>query len=138
MAFPLPKLAAVKSAAAQTAPNDLASWSEAAVCDRLFGVYSAAFADTDRARQATRLHWSCWRGYLNQLSAQGRASRQALTRLINEARLDPALIDRADAMVVDELTDLVLHRNRRAPQQAKAYITHLVAAATQMALGRGG
>ena len=57
---------------------------------------------------------------------------KALACIVKESRLDPALIDRADAVVVDELTDLVLHRYRRAPAQAKCYITRLVSAATQM------
>ncbi|MBB4199969.1 hypothetical protein CCR94_03070 [Rhodoblastus sphagnicola] len=118
-------------------PDDLTSWTEAAVCDRLFGFYSTAFAETDRARQAARLHWSCWRAFLTKLPAQGRASRQALARIVKEARLDPALIDRADALVVDELADLVLHRYRRAPEQGKTYVTRLISAATQMAGGRG-
>jgi len=114
-------------------PDDLTSWSEVAVCDRLFGFYSTAFPETDRARQAARLHWSCWRAYLGLSAIQGRASRQALKRIVKEARLDLALVERADAAVVDELTDLVLHKYRRAPEQAKTYITRLVTAATQMA-----
>jgi hypothetical protein len=137
MTLPFPTFANVQNAAARKAPSDLASWSEAAVCDRLFEFYSAAIADSDFARQATRLHWSCWRAYLNQLVVQGRVSRQALMRMVNDARLDPALIDRADVMVADELTDMVLQKHRRAPRQAKTYINHLVATATQMALGRG-
>jgi hypothetical protein len=113
-------------------PDDLISWSEVPVCDRLFGFYSTAFSETDRARQAARLHWSCWRAYLRELASQGRASRQALTHIVKESRVNPALIDRADAVVVDELTDLVLHRYRRAPEQAKGYITRLVSAAAQV------
>jgi len=122
--------------APRRSPDDLTSWSEAAVCDLLVGYYSTAFAEIDRARQAARLHWACWRAYLSQAANQGRASRLALARIVAEFRLDPALIDRGDALVVDELTDLVLHRYRRAPEQAKTYMTRLVSAATQMALGR--
>ena len=117
-------------------PSDLASWSELAVCDRLFAFYSAALADPDRARQAARLHWSCWRAYINRMALQGRATRQALARMLKDARFDPALIDQADESVVDELSDLVLHKYRRSPQQAKFYIACVVGAATQMALGR--
>jgi len=121
---------------APKSPDDLTSWSEAPVCDRLFGFYSTAFSESERARQAARLHWSCWRAYLRQLASQGRASRQALAHIFKDSRIDPALIDRADAVVVDELTDLVLNRYRRAPAQAKGYITRLVSAAAQVAQAR--
>jgi hypothetical protein len=132
MAYTLPNLVSFPAPTPHKSPDDLSSWSEAAVCDRLFGLYCGVLADTARARQATRIHWSCWRAYLGALPAQGRAARQALTRILKEARLDPQLIERGDAAVVDELTDLVLHKYRRSPEQAKAYITRLVAAATQM------
>ena len=136
MAQPLPSQVPLSSPPPRQPPDDLTSWSEVAVCDRLFGFYSGAFAEADCARQAARLQWLCWRAYLNHLGVQGRAAREALARILMETRLDPALIDRADAAVVDELTDLVLHKYRRAPEQAKVYISALVAAATQMALGR--
>jgi hypothetical protein len=132
----LPFLPKSSSTLAPKSPDDLTSWSEAPVCDRLFGLYSTAFSETDRARQAARLHWSCWRAYLRQLASQGRASRQALAHIIEESHVNPAVIDRADAVVVDELTDLVLHRYRRAPEQAKDYITRLVSAAAQVAQAR--
>jgi hypothetical protein len=117
-------------------PDDLTSWSEAAVCDRLRGFYFAVFSDADRARDAARLHWSCWRGHLGQADAQCGAAWQALARMIRDARFDAALIDRADEEVVDEVTDLVLHKYRRAPQQAKVYIDRLVLAAMRMARAR--
>jgi hypothetical protein len=134
MALTFPSSARVSPLRAS--PDDLTSWSEAAVCDRLCGIYFAVFSDADRARYAARLHWSCWRGYLSRACAQGEAARQALARLLADARLDPALIDRADDAVIDEVTDLVLHKYRRAPQQAKTYIDQLVGAAMQMARGR--
>jgi hypothetical protein len=118
--------------------NDLTSWTEAAVCDRLFGFYRGVFNNEDLARHAARLHWSCWRAHLGQLNMQGRAARQALARVLRDAKLDVALIARADAELVDEMTDLALSRYRRAPQQAKSHITRIVSAAMQMAAGRTG
>jgi hypothetical protein len=117
-------------------PDNIWSWSEAAVCDRLFGLYASAFADPACARRAARLHLLCWRAYLNALGAHGCKARQALARMMTEAKLDPALLDRADTAVADELTDLVLHRYRRAPEQAKVYITALIAGAARMAASR--
>jgi hypothetical protein len=104
------------TAAAVTAgrtPDGLASWSEAAVCDRLFGLCSGVFADG--ARQATRLQWLCWRAHLAQLSVHGRAARQALTRVLSEARLDVGVIDRADAAVVDGITTRLVQAPRGSP-----------------------
>jgi hypothetical protein len=131
MAQPLP---AFSAPSVTPSPNldDLASWSEAAVCDRLFQLYAGIFAEEERARHAARLHWLCWRAHLAQLSVQGRAARRALTRALSDARLDTGAIERADAAVIDELTDLLLHKYRRAPLQAKDYITRIVLAAARV------
>ncbi len=119
-----------------TPQSDLTFWSEAAVRDRLSSFYLTRIADASLAGQAARLHWSIWRSYLNDLAVPARASRQALTKWLMEARLPVDLIETGDAIVIDEIAELILRRFRRAPLQAKAYTKCLVAAATRLGQAR--
>lgn len=119
-----------------TPQSDLTFWSEAAVRDRLKGFYLSRIADVSLAGQAARLHWSLWRSYLNDLAIPARASRQALTKWLADAGLPADLIEAGDAIVIDELAELILQRFRRAPLQAKAYTKCLVAAATRLGQAR--
>ncbi len=136
MALPKLKPAMASSSERSAPPSDLAVWSEAAVCDRLIAHYDQVFTEAARASQAARLHWACWRCSINGLTLQGRASRQALARLLAESRLDARMIEAGDEAVIDEISDLVLQKFRRAPQQAKHYVKCLIAAAEQVALLR--
>jgi hypothetical protein len=119
-----------------TLQSDLTFWTESAVRDRLTAFYVGKFADTGIASQASRSHWTIWRSYFNDLVIQGRASRQALTKLLGENGLPASLIEEGDNIVIDEIADLILHRFRRAPLQAKAYAKCLVVAATRMGQAR--
>ncbi len=119
-----------------TPQSDLTFWSEAAVRDRLKAFYIAKIADVSLAGQAARLHWSIWRSYLNDLAVPARASRQALTKWLVDAGLSVDLIEAGDAIVIDELAELISQRFRRAPLQAKAYTKCLVAAATRLGQAR--
>ena len=118
--------------------NDLAFWSESSVRDRLLAFYLIKFGDAGVAAQASRCHWSIWRAYFADLALQGRASRQALAKLLNGADLSIGLIDEGDNIVIDEIADLIRQKFRRAPHPAKDYAKCLVAAATRMGQARGG
>jgi hypothetical protein len=119
-----------------TPQSDLTFWSEAAVRDRLTAFYLAKIGDTSLAGKAARLHWSIWRSHLNDLAVQARASHQTLTKSLTDARLSVDLIEVGDDIVIDEIADLILHRFRRAPLQAKIYTKCLVAAATRLGQAR--
>ncbi len=119
-----------------TPQSDLTFWSEAAVCDRLSTFYLSRVHDASLAHQAARMHWSIWRGYLNDLAIPARASQQALAKWLVDAKLPPNLLEAGNNLVIDEIVELILQRFRRAPLQAKAYTKCLVAAATRLGQAR--
>ena len=119
-----------------TPQSDLTFWCEAAVRDRLTAFYHIEMCDSAKASQASRLHWSIWRSYLNDLSLQARASRQALTNLLVDFGLNKKVINAGDEIVIDEITDLILQRFRRTPFRAKTYAKCLLVAATRMGQSR--
>jgi hypothetical protein len=132
------QLAKTFAAPPATPQNELAFWSESAVRDRLLAFYMGKFGESERAAQASRFHWAIWRAYLADLVLQGRASRQALAKLLAEARLPMDLIEEGDNLVIDEIADLILQKFRRDPHQAKSYAKCLIAAASRMGQAKAG
>lgn len=133
----LPRLAANSDDDRPPNPqSDLTFWCEAAVRDRLTAFYFTEMGDTTKAGLAARLHWTIWRSYFNELSLKPGVSRQALANLLADVGLRRNVLDSGDALIIDEIADLIFQRFRRAPLHAKTYAKCLVAAAARMGQAR--
>ena len=124
----------MRSNEADEARRGLAEWSQPIVFDCLYDLYAARLGDRRTALRALALaHCRVWRFLLLDDAGKLGDARRDLLGVMRLAGLRAAALAEIDQAVLSELTDVVMARFQRQPDQARAYTRVALAVAARLA-----
>ena len=111
--------------------NELATWAEPVIADCIADAYGGYDLSASMASLLAIHHRRLWRALLLDQRTMAERIWVDLERDLTRAGLDRDITDEIDAIVLDELMDIVLTRYRSSRDKVKAFSRMLLAAATQ-------
>ena len=125
-----------KDEAITQARREMWIWAEPVIADCAAACYAGQIADTFAAGLLVRKQGRVWRKLIQDQPEEATLATEDLRRAARSVGLGADAVEHVDAVIAEELIDIVLCRFRSSPRAAKALSMVLIAAASKLATCR--